>query len=307
MNASALVRVLILLSLALLVLSLGVRSTGGDAGYLLRRPRLLGRSLIAMYVVMPLVVISLVTHLNLRPPVKIALAALSLSPIPPFLPGKQLKLASCEGYIYGLLVAASLVSIVSVPVFTAIIAAHLTHGSHVTSASVLRTVALSVLLPLAVGMALRRVWPERAPALAGLLHAVGVVLLVAGFLPVLIAQWGAVRAVVGDGTLIAVVVTACIGLFVGHVLGGPDPEQRTVLALATASRHPGVALAIASAGFPDQRLAPAAVLLAVLVDVAATAPYSAWRARLHGRGPEAKPDSSGRSSSPPATGRDPPT
>ena len=33
---------------------------------------------------------------------------------------------------------------------------------------------------------------------------------------------------------------------------GPDPEDRVVLALSTASRHPGVALAIATANFPQE-------------------------------------------------------
>jgi BASS family bile acid:Na+ symporter len=308
MNRATLVRTLILASMALLVVSLGLRSTAGDAEYLFRRPRLLVQSVVAMYVVMPLVVIGLVMQLGLRPPVKIALAALALSPVPPFLPGKQLKLASCEGYIYGLLVAASVLAIVLVPAVTAYLAAHIVSGPHVRAGPVLRIVALTVFLPLAAGMSLRRLWPERAPAWAPPLHALGTVLLIVGFLPVLVAQWGSVRSVVGDGTLLAIVVATCIGLLVGHVLGGPDPRHRTVLALATASRHPGVALAIASAGFPDQKLVPAAVLLAVLVGVGATAPYSAWRARVHPVSAPAKADSPVGSSAPESTGgRFPPT
>lgn len=310
MNPATLIRVLILASMTLLVVSLGLRSTASDADYLFRRPRLLAQSLLAMYVVMPLVVIGLVMHLVLRPPVEIALAALALSPVPPFLPSRQLKLASCEGYVYGLLVAASVLSIVLVPVVTTILETHVAYGPHVRVGSMLRIVALTVLLPLAAGMIIRRVWPERARTLTRPLHAIGNTLLVAGLLPVLVAQWSAMRSVIGDGTLLAIVIATGIGLFVGHVLGGPDPQHRTVLALATASRHPGVALAIASAGFPQQRLVPAAVLLAVVVGVAATAPYGAWRARVSHRNspkPGAGVGSSEYSSSSESPRRSPPS
>ena len=39
-----------------------------------------------------------------RPPVEVALVALSVSPVPPFLPDKMLRLTLHQGYVYGLLV-----------------------------------------------------------------------------------------------------------------------------------------------------------------------------------------------------------
>ena len=101
MDAASLVRTTIAASLMLVVFSLGLRSSVGDARYLFDRPGLLVRSVLAMSVVMPLLVLWLVTTFDLRPPVKIALFALSISPVPPFLPGKQLKLTQSGGYIYG--------------------------------------------------------------------------------------------------------------------------------------------------------------------------------------------------------------
>jgi hypothetical protein len=76
-------------------------------------------------------------------------------------------------------------------------------------------------------------------------------------------------------------VATVIGLITGHLLGGPDSEDRTVLALATAARHPGVAMAIASANFPEQKLAPAAILLYLLLSALLSIPYVMWR-RRHG-------------------------
>ena len=71
-------------------------------------------------------------------------------------------------------------------------------------------------------------------------------------------------------------------IMVAAKLGGPDPDDRAVLALATASRHPGVALAIASANFPGQTLVPAAVLWYLIVSALVSIPYLTWRQRRHG-------------------------
>jgi bile acid:Na+ symporter, BASS family len=76
-------------------------------------------------------------------------------------------------------------------------------------------------------------------------------------------------------------VFVLIGLAAGHLLGGPDPDDRTVLALSTATRHPGVAIAIANANFPGGKLAVAAVLLYVLVSAVVSIPYLNWIKRRH--------------------------
>src|SRR5262249_37406281 len=89
-------------------------------------------------------------------------------------------------------------------------------------------------------------------------------------------------SLLGDGTLVAAIVLSGLGLFFGHLLGGPAPENRTVLALATASRHPGVALVTGiSASVQAPRLVTAAVLLAFAVSGIVSAPYAAWRKRVH--------------------------
>ena len=68
---------------------------------------------------------------------------------------------------------------------------------------------------------------------------------------------------------------------VGHVLGSEEQGHRQVLALSTATRHPGIAMAIASANFPDLRETAPAVLLYVLVSAIVTAPYFIWRKKSH--------------------------
>jgi BASS family bile acid:Na+ symporter len=67
------------------------------------------------------------------------------------------------------------------------------------------------------------------------------------------------------------------GLVVGHLIGGPAASDRSVLALATACRHPAVAMGVAHLAFPSERATAAAVLLYTIVSLVLTAPYVAWR------------------------------
>jgi BASS family bile acid:Na+ symporter len=79
--------------------------------------------------------------------------------------------------------------------------------------------------------------------------------------------------------VLALAAFVAIGLVAGHLLGGPDPGDRMVLALATASRHPGVALAIAAANFPQESRVMGAILLYFLISLIVEVAYLAWRRR----------------------------
>jgi BASS family bile acid:Na+ symporter len=277
MDAASLIKIGILASMVLLVMALGMRCTFAEATCLFRKPQLLIRSLLAMNVVMPLLVVWLVTSFDLRPAVRIALVALAVAPVPPFLPGKQLKLTESGDYTMGLFFATALLSVVLGPLTMAIVEALGYGGRHVGAAAVLRIVATTIVVPLLLGVAVRSLLPALAARVQPAINGIAMALLVLAMIPVLVSQWPAIRSLIGDGTLLAILAATVIGLFVGHVLGGPRPENRSVLALATASRHPAVAMAIASASYPDQKLVPAAVLLALVIGAIASAPYVAWR------------------------------
>src|SRR5690606_26851709 len=167
-----------------------------------------------------------------------------------------------------------------VPLTVAILATVFAREIGISPLAVARIVSFTVLLPLAAGMALRR-WFPTTERLSPLIGMIGTVLLVL-VLALLIARlWPSMMELVGDGTLLAIVAVTLIGSAVGHFLGGPSADGRTVLALATAARHPAVALAIAS--LTDEELAPAAIVLALLVGAVTAAPYTAWRKRVRAR------------------------
>src|SRR5258705_11906000 len=107
MSTAAIIMLAIKVSLALMVLGIGLQSTPRDATYLLRHPALFARSFLAMSVLMPLLALCLAVTFSLHPPVTLALVALTLSPVPPFLPTRVIRAGGDGSYMVGLFVAAS--------------------------------------------------------------------------------------------------------------------------------------------------------------------------------------------------------
>jgi bile acid:Na+ symporter, BASS family len=116
MTLSAVILLVLKISTVLNVLALGLAATFADALYLLNRPRELARSFLSMNVVMPVVAFFLVTMFNLDPAVKIALVAMSVSPVPPLFPKRASKVCDKANYGVGLLASAAILTIIVIPV-----------------------------------------------------------------------------------------------------------------------------------------------------------------------------------------------
>lgn len=281
MNAMALVLLAVKASIFLTVLALGLRTTLADATYLFRHPGPLLRALAAMFVVVPLFAVVVARAFDLTPAVKVALVALSLCPVPPVLPGAALKAGGRDSYTVGLLAAAAAIAIVFVPAALALLGAAFGIDARVAPATVAGIVLTTILVPLGVGVAVRRFAPAFAERVAPGVSRVASILLIAGAIPVLVGAWRLIASLVGNGTMLAFVAFTAVGLAAGHLLGGPDPDDRTVLALSSAKRHPGMAIAIATANSTERELVLAAVLLYILVSAVVAAPYTTWRKRRH--------------------------
>jgi BASS family bile acid:Na+ symporter len=279
MNLATLIPLVLKASIVLIVVGLGLRATVEDVTSLFRRPGLLLRSLLSMNVVMPLVAAALALVFDFQLAVKIALLVLAVSPVPPILPKKELKAGGTASYAMGLLAAAALFAVVLVPLAIEVLGTAFGREAHISPLAVAKLVLSTVLVPTAAGIAIRRLAPAFAERMTKPVSALATVLLVAGSLPILFTAWPAISSLIGNGTLFAFALFVLVVLATGHWLGGPDPQDRTVLALSTASRHPGVAMAIAQANFPGQKLVVGAILLYLIVNVILSALYLTSRRR----------------------------
>jgi BASS family bile acid:Na+ symporter len=281
MNAAKLVSLGIDVSMALMVFGVALSAGSERLREAFRSPGLLVRSLVAMFVVMPVVAVLIAKNFDLNRGLLVALILLALSPVPPVLPSKQIKAGGGTNFVLGLLVTAALAAIAIVPAGVALIGRVFGRELDVPYDVVGRTIGLSVLLPVLAGLVVARAAPAFASRAAGPLSRFAGILLLVCFLPALWAAWTSIAAQMTNFTVVAIVAFILIGLVAGHLLGGPDPGDRTALALATATRHPGVAIAVLHAIEPDSKEVTLVILLYLLVGMVATIPYVRWRTRSH--------------------------
>jgi bile acid:Na+ symporter, BASS family len=281
MSPAELIPLVLKAAIVAIVFSIGMSANWSDVTSLVRQPSKLGRSFLAMNVIMPLFAVAAIQILGLHhTPVAIALVALALSPVPPLLPKKEAKAGGDASYAVGLLAVASLFSIIWIPVAIELIERFSGAPLAVAPMAVAQIVGVLILLPLVAGMAVNRFSKSVAKRIEPLLSRVaGIVLLIAVAL-IVVSAWPVAMALIGDGTVAVFVAFIVVGLAAGHLLGGPRPDERTVLALSTAARHPGIALAIAQLNFPEEKTVMGAVLLYLLLNAMISLPYVAWRKKL---------------------------
>jgi len=263
-------------SVALLIFAVGLGSRLKDFSYLTQRPGVMLRSLLAMYVVVPLLALAAVKLLHLPPGVEVALLVLAISAGAPLLPRKLMRLGN-EEYVFSLVVVSSLLAILTVPAWLTVLEPQFTRLDTVDAGKVAVVLGKSFLLPLLLGMAARWLLRDASDRVSdALLKAVGVVFSACA-LTLLVTHWQLIAAIFGL-PLLALGGFTLAAICVGHLMGGPDPNDRTALAVTCATRHVGVAMVIAAAT-PGPRtvvLIVAYMLASALVII----PYMKWRSRV---------------------------
>jgi BASS family bile acid:Na+ symporter len=261
------------LSILLIVFGFGLQASMGDLLYLVHRPSLLARSLFSMFIVMPLLAVTLARAFDFPHVVDVALVALAISPVPPLLPRRQTQAGGRRSYALGLMVMVACLSVIIVPLAIYLLGLYLGRPLDVAPLAVARVVGTAAVLPLLAGMALHAAYPVLAIRITKPTALVANVLFGVTVLVIVLASLRPMLGLIGQGTIIALVTFVIVGLVVGHALGGPDPEERVVLALSTACRHPGVALTIAAANYPELRLRTV-ILLYLLIGILIGVPYN---------------------------------
>jgi predicted Na+-dependent transporter len=228
-----------------------------------------------MYVVVPIAAYFLVLVIPLAPGVKAALLVLAVSAGAPLLP-RKLAAFQNETYVISLVVASSLLAIVTVPAWVAVFSLLFGVTTTLSPDRVAIVMAKAFLLPLVIGMILRKIAPGLSQRVADrILAMAGSGLFVAAGL-LLVLQWRILLDLQWHG-LLALLALVLIALAIGHSLGGPDPDQRAVLATACATRHVGIAVIVATTFRGPGTLLILAVYTMVTMSV--SIPYLRWLRR----------------------------
>ena len=213
----------------------------------LRRARLVLLAVIANFVVAPALAFALTEVVPLDRPYATGLLLLGGAAGAPFLP-KLAQLAKGDfAFSVGLMLLLTVGSVVFMPVVLPL----LIPGLSADPWPILRPLLVTMLLPLAAGMAVRRQserWASRLRSVFGIVSNVSMILAVVLLIGL---NFGAMIGTFGSGAVAVAVLFVALVLAVGYALGGPSPGTRSVLGLGTGQRNVAAALVIATQNFAD--------------------------------------------------------
>jgi BASS family bile acid:Na+ symporter len=270
------------LSLIAIVLSVGLQSRFGDLTYMLRRPALLVRAIVAVNVVVPAVAVVLCLILSIPPSTRAGLILMAASPLAASAPLKMLRTQSERSYVVGTYAAVVLSAVVTMPVTAEVLKLVSPHSFKVPMGLIASFVLVNVLAPLVVGVAVNAKWQGLAERVAPVAKTVGLILTVLIVLLIFVKFAREFPPLVGDGTVFVIVATLASGLAAGYALGGPYAANRKTLGEAASTRHPSLAVAIAGVN-PQYTHALAVIILFLFCSTLFGLTMAVMRARLQPR------------------------
>ena len=273
---SKVIQNLIALNIFIIMLTMGVKIPFADLVSLKNHPRFLGKSLLSVLVIFPLIVALVLSFFNPGTNVAIALIVLAASPAPPLLTKRTIMSGGNVRFAASLQVILSLLAVIVTPLILYLFSfIFSTNHETIDSLLVAKQVATVQLLPLSLGLLIRKLSADLGEEIGDLLLNVANTL----FLFVLIFSLGISLNLVpsvGWKTIVDIALIVMAGLIVGHLLGGVDEniESRSTLATATIARNVGLALYIAVINGATKAI-PGIAAYAVLGAIFAL-PYNIW-------------------------------
>ena len=279
-------RLLIPLTLFAIMFALGLGLKGEGPSLLRRRPALVLRVVIGSCVLVPLVAL-LLLHLPLShalsPPARFAIALMAISPSAPLLLRKAGRQGGDRELASILQVVAALVAIVSIPLMADVFRASFDVSDwDIVPAQVAPQVAKAQLLPLLLGLALRRWRPALADRIVVPLQRLADLLLLLLTVLVLVFAGRQLVPFVAANALALPFMAAMVlaSLVIGLLLAGRSPQERITTSLVTSMRNPGLALLFASLYGQDLPGVKLGILAYLLTTVILSSPFLRWRRSL---------------------------
>lgn len=271
-----LVEVVLSASLALTIFAYSMRAGREDFLFFVRERRLLLISLLSVFAFAPMVAIAVIYWIEPPLTVRVAIAAMSISILPPLLPWKQLEAKGDHHYAIGLTLIVAILAIVFVPALADLLG-RVSHNPYgVPPGEIASYVGVIVLIPTIFGMSIAYRWKHFSQKVSIPLAKIAGIGTLVAVVVVLLSAAKDIPDVIGTKTIIAMVLFNLFALGIGHLLGGPNPDRAVVLGISSSCRHPAVALTIASVNYPGETFT-AAVMLCVAVNMLVTTPYLRWQ------------------------------
>jgi BASS family bile acid:Na+ symporter len=214
----------------------------------LRRGRLVLLAVVTNFVLAPAVAYGLTEALPLERPYEIGLLLLGGAAGAPFLPKLAEAAKGDVAYSVGLM----LLLVVGSVAFMPIVLPRMIPGLAADPWPLLRPLLITMLVPLAAGVAVKGWLDPWAVRLRPVVAAVSNVSMVLAVLLLIGLNFRSMLGTFGTGAVAVAVVFVATSLAMGYALGGPAPTTRSVLGLGTGQRNVAAALLVATQNYPDE-------------------------------------------------------
>ncbi len=265
MNAATLVNLLTLAGLVAIMLSMGFKVTFADVAAPMRMPRLVVAGLLANFVLAPVATAALLFLFDANPMVSMGFLILAVCPGAPLGPPFTAVAQGDVPYATGqMVILAGLSALLSPALLSLIIPQLFPEGDlQIDYLVIVKTLLISQMLPLGIGMSIRRFAPILTSRLVKPVGLVGNLLLVSVVALILVREYESLASIRLRGWIgMALLIAATIGI--GWVCGGPARATRKALAVTTGVRNAAVALVIVSGNFANTAAVTAVVAYALI-------------------------------------------
>ena len=259
------------------MLDIGLGVVLGEFRWVWRHPGLVTRALFAVLVAVPTLALAVCRLLGVPRAVEIGIVLMSVSPGAPVALRRSLGAGGHHSFAPALQILLALLAVASMPLSVAALNHYYAGHASVAPWHVARQVFLAQILPLGIGILIRRAFPAQAARLIPWLDPLGTILLVALAILAIADVW---EVVVGADSRVglAIALITALALAVGHLMGGPDPGTRTSVAISSAARNPGLALLVAALNAAEPTVSMT-VLVYIAISALTVVPYVLWRRR----------------------------
>lgn len=246
-NFPAYINLLSCLFVAVYMLSVPLETTTGEIIGTLARWNLMGRALLANFLIIPILGVIIARFFDLPPQIQAGFHLLALTPGGPFALQFARVSKGNRTFAVALLFLFSLLAILITPGLVLFFFPREGGGS-LPFAMMVMMLVLLVVMPAVIGRGLQRLIPERAPRLGLWLGRLSVVIFLIAALTAARYKSPAIKAM-GTNGIAAIVLFIIASWVVGWLLGGAEVRNRKVLAIASSMRNIAVCLPIASSYF----------------------------------------------------------
>ncbi|MDM9383877.1 bile acid:sodium symporter [Chlorogloeopsis sp. ULAP01] len=241
-----------------LMLGMGLNLAFEQITYLWRQPKMLIRSFLAAFVLVPIAAIIVVAVLKPPAAVSLGIILMGCAPGATLVYRKISKMGWDATFAASFQETVSIVAVVLTPLLVTILSRIYHRDASVAPQEIFKQLLMVQLIPLVIGLAIRKGIPELADDIAKPITEIANIMFLVLTILILVRSLGVVLSL-GIVSISAIALVAAASLLIGYILGDSTPETQTALAISNASRNSSLALLIAAFNFNAEEIKPAII------------------------------------------------